>query len=142
MAIFDDVPIGWAGKTYTIPAQQVMRAIARVEDHVTLEELIRFQERGTVPLAKMAAAYASLICFAGGTATADEVYKNMLGLDEGGVAGTTIAGLLHMMVPPTRLVEGMTAPAGKQQPAGVGLSSKPIKRRSAQNGSIRPNSGR
>ncbi len=140
MAIFDDIPLGWAGKSYTIPHDRVMGAISRIEDHVTLDELIRFQARGTAPMAKIATAYATLIRYCGGSVTADEVYAGMFKADAGDDVSKAVAGLLHMMVPPERLVEGQPVP-GNGQPAAAGLSSKPIKRRSGRNGSRASNFG-
>lgn len=57
MGAFDAITLAWAGSEYAIPANRVMGAIARIEDVVTLEELGRYGERGTMPIAKLAMAW-------------------------------------------------------------------------------------
>jgi len=67
MGAFDAVTLAWAGSEYVIPGNRVTGAIAPIEiapieDVVTLEELGRCGERGTMPIAKLAMALAR--CFA------------------------------------------------------------------------------
>jgi hypothetical protein len=147
MTAFDPIVIGWAGREYTIPSRNVMRAIARIEDVVTLVELQQYAQRGTMPMAKIADAYASVLRFAGAQVTGEDVYAGMFG-GEGDTETqanvlAAITGLQEMMMPPEirkKLAasgNGTAAPdANQNAPAAAktnaaGTSKKPTKRRSA-----------
>lgn len=127
---FESVDFEWHGKTYTIPANRMMEAIARVEDHLTLTQLQRAQEGGGIPLAKLALAFAAVLRFAGvREITADEVYEGMFGGDEIAASiATSIAVLLAMMIPPQRLAE-LSEP-GEVRPSKPKSSRRRIKSRS------------
>jgi hypothetical protein len=99
---FEDVKISWAGIDYTIPAHKMMGAIARIEDHVTMPELQRFGERQTVPMTRLASAFASVLRYAGATKVTDEdVYAAMFSTDGNAqeAMAEAITVLLGMMVP-------------------------------------------
>lgn len=128
--VFEDVKLSWAGKGYTIPANRMLEAIARIEDHVTLVEITRhFQQRGSVPLARLALAFHAVLEFAGADARirADDVYAGMFaGSDEQVAALGAVTTLLGMMVPAG--AQKATALPGKRQPGGVPSSRKRTKR--------------
>jgi hypothetical protein len=159
MSVFDDIALGWAGKKYVIPARKVLGAIARIEEVMTLQELLRFVQDGNFPMAKIARAYAYVLRYAGAEITDEEVYEGMF--PHGGattnpqeVALMALQGLMEMMIPPSvkHRTEG-TAPAavlepGEKEaplgnsPATAKPSSKPTsKLRSHRVGAVRPNSG-
>jgi hypothetical protein len=97
---FDDVTLTWRGKDYPVPANRMMGAIARIEDHLTLPELGRFGDRATLPMAKVSAAFASVLVYAGAKATAEEVYEAMFsGGEQQNAIAASIVTLLSMMVP-------------------------------------------
>jgi hypothetical protein len=100
-SIFQPITLEWRDKRYVIPAERVMRAIAIVENHITLLELQRAAVNGSAPLAKIAGAFADVINYAGGTLSAEEVYLGMFG-DGADVLKIQLAvvTLLQMMVPP------------------------------------------
>ncbi len=101
---FEDYKLAWRDKEYTIPARQIMGAISRVEDIVTLSELQVFFQRNAAPLARIAEAYAAVLRYAGASVTADEVYAGMFGNAAGNTGETVKAclfGLLELMVPPS-----------------------------------------
>lgn len=104
MSIFDPITLGWDGKTYTVPARNVLEAIARIEEHITLTDLLR-SRGGSIPLAKLSRAYASVLRAAGATDITDEaVYRGMFAETVGAVNNVqmitdVVGGLLHMMIP-------------------------------------------
>lgn len=108
MALFDDIKLEWAGKAYTIPANKVLGAIARVEEIVTISDLAQAAKKQTLPLAKLSMAYGSLLRYAGAQVEDDEVYGGMFGSqEEAGRTATAIGGLLAMMIPKNaRLTQG------------------------------------
>lgn len=107
MAIFDDVELSWNGVPYRLSGDtQIMRALAAVEDHVTISELANGQQDGHIPLAKLASAYAAVLRQAGCRVSDAEVY---MGMWKGGVDTAriteAISGLLGMMIPPNAIPE-------------------------------------
>lgn len=147
---FDDVMIEWRGIEYKIPARNMMGAIARIEDHITLPELQRYSERGTAPLSRLAASFASVLRFAGASTVKDEdVYAAMFeGQGEQQSVASALRVLLSMMVPKNARskVTATTAVGeptpGNSQPAVTSSSKKPSRSRSVPLGSHRRNSGR
>lgn len=146
---FDDVKLIWRDREYTIPARNMMGAIARIEDHVTMPEMQRFGERGTAPMAKLASAFASVLRFAGAQVSDDEVYAAMFeGADAQMQVATSIQTLLAMMVPKrvrnkvaTKTDEELETEAKNSLPAAARTSKKLTSSRSGKGGSRRRNSG-
>lgn len=100
MGAFDDIKLDWHGKEYTIPANRVLRAIACIEDVLTLNELATYSARNAVPFAKIASAYGAVLRYAGATVTDEDVYAGMLQSEDEGVTVTAaLGGLLAMMMP-------------------------------------------
>lgn len=128
-APFDDIHLGWQGKTLTIPAHRVMGAIKRIEDHVTLAELQADAGRGTLRLGKLAAAYADVLRYAGAAGvTEEDVYAGMFGVEAQKNVVGAIASLLGMMIP-RNVRLGVTASGeGNRRARRAGRSSS--KRRS------------
>lgn len=100
MSIFKEVTLTWKGETFTIAPDHVLRAIAIVEERVTLHELMKFQQRGTAPLSTLSSAFASVLRYAGAKVTDEEVYAAMFSGDQAISVGQAISALLLMMVPP------------------------------------------
>lgn len=146
---FDDVTLIWRDREYTIPARNMMGAIARIEDHVTMPEMQRFGERGTAPISRLSAAFGSVLRFAGCQVKDEEVYSAMFeGGDAAIAVSTSIRTLLAMMVPKNARDKIMNKTeaeledeAGKSQPAGMSTSRKRTNSRSGTPGSRRRNSG-
>lgn len=127
--IFEDIVLKWGDKkedgsqpSYKIPSDRVMRAIAIIEEHITLAELGAIMRSGRVPLAKLSGAYASILRFAGCDVTDEQVYSDLFGKTNSGLSAPAIAnvvtGLLMMMMPSSVLTEKETAPkqgTGKQK---------------------------
>ena len=97
-----DVRLTWKGTTYTIPSDQVVMAVAQVEDYLTLDELARYAASGRAPLGKLSTAYAALLRYAGASDVTDrEVYQGMFSdEDEAEAAVNATQGLLRLMLPP------------------------------------------
>ncbi len=103
MSIFKEVTITWEGKAYAIPATSVLRAIAIIEEVITLDELMKYRSRNTAPLGKLAAAYGAVLRYAGAQATDEAVYAAMFDGQAAESAGTAVSALLLMMVPPSAM---------------------------------------
>ena len=97
MAVFEDVTIQWQGSDYTIEANNVMRAIAKVEDTISIGELFADNPK----LTKVADAYSIALKQAGALVGSDEIYASLFGTDDNGVKGA-ILGLIMLMVPPEK----------------------------------------
>lgn len=140
MAIFDDIKLEWQGRERVIPARRVMGAIATIEDVVTLVELQRYGERGAMPMAKLAMAYAAVLRYAGAQAGDDEVYASLFGSDADEAQGRMLASiqtLMMMMVPPEAIRRSLAAQEsapGNSEPTAARSSSKRSKQRSAKAG--------
>lgn len=138
---FQEVKLSWGGKTLIIRPDQVMRAIAVIEEHVTIKELSDFAKRGTAPMARLALAYADLIKFAGGEARSEDIYATMFSGQEGAdAAALAINGLLQLMLPPGN-IQASGDQDSKKSLAAAPSSKKRSKQRSATSGSPQQSSG-
>jgi hypothetical protein len=145
MSIFQPITLEWKDRRYIIQADRVMRAIAIVENHITLLELQRAALNGSAPLAKIAGAFADVIGYAGGSVDAEEIYAGMFGngadIERVQLAVVT---LLQMMVPPGAVPavasERDVLDAAKKSGAAAPLSKRRSKR-PIHGGSSRQNSG-
>ena len=100
-AIFDDIELDFKGVTYRLKGDdQIMMALASVEDHLTLTELVRGQQKGSLPLAKLSSAYGCVLRHAGCRVSDAEVYGAMWdgGLDQTAMQNA-IFTLMQMMMP-------------------------------------------
>jgi hypothetical protein len=141
MSIFQPITLEWRGRPYVIPADRVMKAIAIVENHITLLELQRAAVNGSAPLAKVANAFADVITFAGGNVLGEEVYAGMFGEDaDVQQVQLAVITLLQMMVPPDAAKLARSPDAAKKSPAAA-QSSKRRTKRPIHGVSSRPNSG-
>jgi len=111
MQTFEDVKLSWHGTGYTIPANRVMGAIARIEAQVTLSELIEMSQKGRIRFSSIAAAYASVLRYAGADLTDEACYIGLFKENSAAVANAALAGLLQMLLPPETF-------AGKDAPQG------------------------
>jgi len=95
--MFQDVTLSWKGEDYTVQANNVLMLIAKIENHITLQELAS----GNPGLAKIAQAYSAALVHAGARVSPDQVYQSFFaGADAGENAILAVQGLLAMMVPP------------------------------------------
>lgn len=125
---FEPITLTWKGRNYIVQPKQILGAIMRIEDTVTLTEMYSYFQRGGAPIAKLAKAYADVLVYAGVPKADDlemEVYTSMFdeGSDRQKQASEAVIAILGMMVPPEHMQQ-----QGKRQPAGnsarkVGRSS-------------------
>lgn len=119
MSLFNPVVLTWKGAEYTVPADQIMQMIAKVEDILTLPELMNPKGR---PLAKISMAYGVALRHAGAKATDEEIYAAMFTAGEqAGAAAAAVQGLLMMMVPPSAVEQKQ--PEKKAKPPKDAASS-------------------
>lgn len=117
MAIFEEVRLAWKGEERVIPPERVLRAIAKAESVVTLQELAEFGLRDALPLARISEAYGVLLRYAGFKVTDDDVYAALF--DDGQAQGQALAlisTLQQLMVPPKtmqKIMERAGKPSGK-----------------------------
>ena len=96
MSIFEPVTLGWKGEEKTIPANQVMRLIAKIESEVSLQELT---QEGGPPMVKTAMGYAVALSYAGFSVDAEQVYESLF--SDPGNATAAVTGLITLMMPPS-----------------------------------------
>jgi hypothetical protein len=95
MALFEPVSLSWGGIEYSIPANRMMRAIAKVEEVITLQQL---GNPDAVPMAKISMAYGTLLRYAGAPVTDEAVYEAMF-VDGASTPMTATQTLLTLMLP-------------------------------------------
>jgi hypothetical protein len=136
MGAFDDISLDWDGKTYTIPANKVLGAIARIEDVMTLGELLAYVERETAPFGKIAAAYGAVLRYAGCKVSNEDVYTGIFAAATPAAVQTVVISslttLLAMMMPKQVGATAKESPQGNRRArraaaAGAGSSKKPTK---------------
>jgi|SRR5690606_40364827 len=127
--VFDDKVIGWHDKTYTISADRVLGAVARIEHYITLHEILQYSERGTAPMAVLAQAYGAVLRYAGAQVTDGEVYEGMFtDGDTTVIVSQLLNGLLGMMLPPSQRDDAKVNNSGNSRKAGKRSSRKSTKR--------------
>lgn len=130
-AKFDPIVLSWRGRNHVIPPNRVMGAIARIEDFVTMGELRDYGLKKTIPMGKLAQAFAAVIEYAGGKVDSDEVYADMFAGGEAQVnAAAAINALMGMMIPPESVAG--KAQAAKPKSKGAAAVSRPSRRRTRQ----------
>lgn len=102
--MFDDIEIEYNGKTRTIKANEVMRCIAKVEQAVSLPDLVEFMQSGKPRMASLAIGYAALLNYAGFKVTEAQVYAGMFGDNDKVVSAIeATSALLSLMIPPSAM---------------------------------------
>ena len=109
MSVFREVRLSWKDQEFVIKPNEVMGAIAKVEEIITLQELFDFYQKGNAPLAKLAIAFTAVLTYAGAKVSEDQVYEAMFNRDGQNSMVASINTLLSMMIPPSSLVK-----AGKE----------------------------
>lgn len=106
MDVFKEVTFTFDGVEYVLPAEQQLRAIAKIEDVLTLGELGRAQGGGRIPLAKLAIAYGIVLRECGAKLTDEQVYNGMFkdgGRELARRSLAAIVALQALMIPPEHL---------------------------------------
>ena len=122
--IFEPVNLGkWKDREYIVPADDVLKCIAKVEAVVSLMELGAMRLSGNLQIAKLAQGLAAALRHAGATVTDEELYNEIFkerGRALAARAWATLSALEMLMVPP----EHLRAPAGKAERGGRAASSR------------------
>lgn len=100
MSIFEEFGITWNGEELVVPSDKVMGLVEVVEDIVTIEEL---HNKTGIKRAKMARAFASIINYAGGRATQEQVYNKFFEDGAQVQIQVIIERILFLMIPPEHL---------------------------------------
>lgn len=144
MSGFDKIELKWKGETYTVESNRVLRLIARVEEVVTVDELVKYAQRQTAPLAKLSMAYGAALRYAGVTVTDEEIFESIFSGNSSAAVTQAVTGLLSMMIPKSSRpaeVNAVGKPQGGRRARAVS-SKKPTKPLSASSASSTPsNSG-
>jgi hypothetical protein len=113
--MFKEIEVVWGNETYVIPPKGVLKAIAVVEEHLTLNDLAISSQTGDVKLTQLSMAFGALLRHCGSRITDDEIYLSLFRGDDETIRErmiTSIQMLMTLMVPPQ---EEVAAVAGKQQ---------------------------
>lgn len=124
MSGFEEVRFTWDGVVYSIPPSRMLGAIARIEEHLTFVDVLRISQTQNVPLAKVAAAYASVLRYAGAAVDDAKVYSAMFSVNESESALASVTALLQMMIPPDMRVSGEDKQPGNVIPVKSSSSRK------------------
>lgn len=123
MSDFETVNLTWKGKAYRIAPDRVMRAIAVVEEKVTLSELVEMQSTNRIKISVLAEAYANLLRYAGAEVKDAEVYRGMFAnAGDAQAAHAAVEGLFKILLPPGSMTEA--PPKGKPSRAERRRASK------------------
>jgi hypothetical protein len=123
MAIFEEVSLTWEDVEYKIEPTKVMGAIAKVEEIITLKELLEYFQKNDAPMVKLSMAFGSVLRYAGAKVTDEEVYAGMFTEGRQDSIMTSIYNLLFMMIPPS-----VMSKPGKVQAAPTGGKNSSKKR--------------
>lgn len=107
--MFEDIHLEWQGKKYTIPADDVLKCIARVEDVVSVGEVAEMLTSGRLKFAKIAKAYATFLRYAGARVKDEEVFVSIFPSMNGGadilaMCLSRLELLMKLMSPPESLL--------------------------------------
>ena len=116
-----DVTFNWKGTEYRVEAREVLPLIAKVEDVITLGELVDASNTGKIKTVQLARAFATALNFAGAKVTDEEVRLGMFTGDKLQAIRSALMVLISMMVPPEALQDRETVgkkKAGAELPGG------------------------
>ena len=107
---FDDVTLGWKGEEYTVPANQMLMLVCKIEDALAgdtgEQALTVLMRRQGPPHARLAQAYGAALRFAGAKVSDDDVYLSMQSeLSQGGAEAvasiqSAVVNLIAIISPP------------------------------------------
>lgn len=103
MSFFEPITLKWDGRDYVIKADAVMEAVARIEAHVTMEELHAAMNGRGIKRVELSRAFGSVLRYAGANVTDEDIYAGMFAHDKGNTVIAATVTLMAMMVPPSVL---------------------------------------
>ena len=133
MALFESQSLMWKGETYVIPSDRMLGAIATIEEHFTIMEMLA-ASHGRPPLVKISRAFAALLRYAGCKVSDEEMYRSIFD-PQANIMERIEAALvtfLLMMTPPAQLSTSQAkgAASGNRRAASR-PSKRSTRRRSA-----------
>ncbi|MFA5387044.1 MAG: hypothetical protein WC322_01455 [Candidatus Paceibacterota bacterium] len=127
--MFEDVILKWRGVDYPVKYNRIVGAIARVEQHLTLFELLQYTERNTIPFGRVSQAFQAALAYAGAKVTVDEIYEWMMDNPAEMVNVTEcLNSLLELMVPPSLKNKSVSVSVPLDQPTVAPSLPKRTKR--------------
>lgn len=112
--MFQPVKLMWKGKEVLIPSSKVLGAIAVSEQHLSLFDIAELRMRPKP--ASVAAAYAAVLRYAGEDVTDEEVYNVICDPAEDTSNVMIDISALVMMMLPSSVVRGNSAPDAATKP--------------------------
>ena len=107
--IFEPVKLGtWKGQEYTIPAEEVVRCIAKVEQAVSIFDLMAMRASGRLRPMQLCQGLGAALRHAGAAVTDEELYDELFKGRERAKdfvlrAWALLSSLEEMMIPPEHL---------------------------------------
>lgn len=100
--MFNDVGLTWKGETKVIRSGRVLKAIAVIEDVITIDQLASFKEASKIKLSNLSQAYGAVLRFAGFSVSDDDVYEGIIrgSSDQVALAQQAVMTLLTLLIPP------------------------------------------
>ena len=101
--IFQDIDISWKGKKYQISGDEaIMPLLAKIEDIITVQELLSCLSEGKTPLIKISMAFAHVLNYLGVQISQAEVYDSIFpNPSDQERASVAITTLSKMLLPPS-----------------------------------------
>lgn len=123
--MFEPIVLMWRDVKKTIPANNVMKAIATIEDVVTLFELQQMFAKEAPKLSSLVSAYGALLRFAGFTVTDEQVWTDVFSSGEIGMTKLMEAlSAILLMMRPKKLSVSSVADAKKKSRGVARISRK------------------
>jgi hypothetical protein len=144
MSMFDDIKLEWQGGTYVIPARMALEAIARIEEVMTIDQVVTYVANCNAPTGRLSKAYAALLRAAGAGVTDEEVYAELFGQGADTLVRTRRVLLVFqaIMIPPevqkiyVRQQQAARVQAVGEKPAAGNLAAAPMKASSKPGSSL------
>ena len=118
-----DVTLVWKGDEYRVEAREVLPLIAKIEEIITLGELIDESQSGKIRLARLAKAYGEALRYAGAKLTDEDVYEGMFACHDRSVivrSIQTLTAIMFAMIPPSHLQGDAPSAEGKKKAKPTG----------------------
>jgi hypothetical protein len=102
MSFSSPVILNFDGKNYEIAPDQILFLIAKIEDVITLSQLLDAQRPSP---AKLSMAYGLALRHAGAKVTDGEIYQSIFKEGSAQKIGEAVTGLMALMIPPDDIQE-------------------------------------
>lgn len=121
--VFENISLSWGGEQFEIYPNLEM--IAKIENIITMPELVSCMHKGNPPFAKLAMAFGIILRTAGSRVSDNEIYQGMFSSEAGREAvGGAMSALISVMSP---RIEEDEPPAKKPAPRKRATPKRPRK---------------